>query len=624
MIPTLAEAADLLQKAGHDVFSTAGKIAATNGEADGIAIRAQGGIEIFNFQIPFDVANQRRQLDDLPRIVTPHGFHLYIQSPDSEPPQVIAADLDAKALISTVAYGVTFPTPGYTLAHGRLSQIPKVSSGRRQTIIEACVSFNKLPRKTKDELALEIMREQVAILEPEQLPVVVEHRAPPLRTFADQAVAAAYSQATKTHHNVAQAFEDRFKEEFRFCNAWGKWLKWDESRWKSEGTQLAFDYTRQLAADLNLEGKVSVASAGFSHGVESFCRASRVFATEWEFWDSDVMLLNCPKGTVDLRDGLMREHRQADHLTKRCSVSPNPGPRPLFDKFLKEITLDDYPLQRYLQTSLGACLSGAAKDHWLIVWYGAGRNGKSTLAEIVAYIMGDYAKTVPMETLLSRQDKHDDTLMANLQGLRLAVSNEVSEGSFFDETKIKALTGDAKIAARKLYGEPFEFTRSHKHLILGQHRPMLRVVDIALRSRLHLVEFKADYSDMSKADLDMGKKLMSEAPQILQWLIDGHTMWLDTGHLARCSSVQAATDDYLEAQSTPEMWLRDCCVVDDAYQCQAKNLYGSFKSWKEGRGEGVLSQMRWSEWMAPRFQRKRAGQANIYIGIDLRPISVLD
>ena len=104
---------------------------------------------------------------------------------------------------------------------------------------------------------------------------------------------------------------------------------------------------------------------------------------------------------------------------------------------------------------------------------------------------------------------------------------------------------------------------------------MLRVVDPAMKGRLHLVPFRARFTE-DICDPLMPEKLRTEAPQVLQWLIDGHSRWLEDGGLRKCALVQAETDAYFEAQSTNEMWIEECCREGDGFQCSAKGLYLSF------------------------------------------------
>lgn len=424
-----------------------------------------------------------------------------------------------------------------------------------------------------------------------------------------------------TQDNVTARFEHLHKDRFRYCDAWGKWFIWDKSYWYTDRTLLAFHYSRMLSRDMNEKSKINAATASFARGVEFLARTSRSFATEPRDWDRNSWLLNTPRATMDLKEDTSWPHRQSDLITKITRVSPEDGPHPIFDRFIRDITLEDAALAQYLQISLGACLSGAIQDNFVLFWFGAGQNGKNTLGDLICWILGDYAKVIPPDTLISQKQSHGHpTELANLRGIRLAICSEIAEGSYWDEVRIKSLSGDAQISARFMHQDLFEFDRTHKHLIYGNNRPMLRIVDPAIKSRLHIVPFKAHFPPEAR-DPQMAQKLRSEAPQILQWLIDGHSLWLESGYLKKCSAVQEETDSYFDAQSTPMMWVNErCSTGGDDLSGGATMLYKNFKEWKEQRGEGAMSQSRWGEWMTSAGYRKyKSHGTTTYRGIELKP-----
>lgn len=440
----------------------------------------------------------------------------------------------------------------------------------------------------------------------------------------EQPAQAAGRRAQATEDLVALEFEGKFREQLRYCDAWGQWLHWNSSKWEADHTLLAFHHCREVARSLNeTDGKAAPSKASFARGVEAFAKASRTFATTNADWDRNSWLLNQPTGTVNLRTFAEYPHVKTDYITKCTRIAPADGPHPVFDLFMRDICLRDEALIQYHQRSLGACLSGAIQDNFLLFWYGTGQNGKNTFGDLIAWILGDYAKVIPIDTLIANKNNSHPTTLANLRGLRLAVCSEVSEGAYWDEARVKSLTGDTEISARFMRQDFFEFQRTHKHLVYGNHRPMLRIVDPGMQSRLHIVPFKAHFPPDAR-DPDMRRKLEAEAPQILTWLIAGHERWLEDGYLKKCLAVQAETDSYFEAQSTNDMWLAEACVSDGEAQESAKALYLSFKLWKESRGEGVQSQTRWGEWMGQRFVKHFSSGRVWYSGVALRPQSVLD
>lgn len=412
----------------------------------------------------------------------------------------------------------------------------------------------------------------------------------------------------KTQDSVAQIFALKQTGKLLYNHSRGKWMEWDGTRWKFEATQRAFDFARDLARSVNWEGSSSLGSASFCGGVEKFAQASRAFAVVGNDFDADNYLLNTPAGTLDLRTGETRQPSPDDRISLCTSVSPSTAGGAAFEKFLSEITVDDTELSEFLQVSLGSCLSGAVESHWMLFWIGQGRNGKNTLGDLVEDAMGDYARTVPTSTLMSKQASAHPTELANLQGIRMALSSEVSDGEHWDESRIKQVTGDAKISGRFMRGDFFTFPRTHKHLIYGNHRPQLRSMDAAIRSRMHIVPFKASF--IGREDSDLPFRLREGLGYVLSWLIEGHNKWLVAGkRLPRCAAVEAESADYFASQSTPEMWLTERTQAVDPIaqigsQCpKSGDLYKDYADWKKDRGETPVSQTRWAETMQKKFEK---------------------
>lgn len=427
-----------------------------------------------------------------------------------------------------------------------------------------------------------------------------------------------------TQDSVAQVFRAHYDGRLLFANGFDCWLKWDGTRWRREETGLALDLIRTLARKLNVEGKSAPSTANFCRGVETFAKVDRAFASEASMFDADNYLLNTPAGTFDLRTNVMRPHDPLDRITKTTAVAPCAQGGELFRRFLEEITGGDASLMRFLQVSLGACLSGAIEGHWMLFWTGSGRNGKNTLGDLVMDVIGDYAKKIPSSTLMSKLHEDHPTEIANLQGVRLAVSSEVEDGAHWHEARINELTGDQALTARFMRGNFFEFKRTHKHLIYGNHRPQLRNVTDALKARIKIVPFKQSF--VGREDPTLATKLREEAGFVLSWLIEGHAAWMTSGcKLPMCEAIEAESRDYFEAQSTVEAWISECVTVvgDDGRGARAwptaGALYKAYRAWKEARGEQPVSQSRWGETMGKKFKRQTSNGVR-YIGAELLPI----
>ena len=260
-----------------------------------------------------------------------------------------------------------------------------------------------------------------------------------------------------TEDKVALMFAHKHEGKLIYSHQHATWFKWQGTHWLKEETMLAQEYVRKLSRQLNSKGLTNLGRSGFIKGVESLAKGDRRLAVHGGELDNERYLLNTPDGTINL-DGVatVSNHDPKDLITKVTSVGPSNAGGEVFAKFLDEITLGDEELQGFLQRALGSILSGAVEEHWIMFWIGEGRNGKNTLGDVIASILGQYAKQVPSSTLLSKKNDAHPTELANLQGVRLAISSEIPEGSFMNEARVKELTGDARISARYMRQNFFE------------------------------------------------------------------------------------------------------------------------------------------------------------------------
>jgi putative DNA primase/helicase len=430
-----------------------------------------------------------------------------------------------------------------------------------------------------------------------------------------------------TQDAVALIFTRRMQGKMLYDRTRSMWLEYDGARWKADRLGRAHNLIRDIARELNYDGKASMGAASFCEGVERLLQSAPEFARTTDQFDRDNYLLNTPAGTLDLRTCQMRPHDPSDMLTLCTSVAPDPRGREAFHKFMNEITAGDCQLQAFHQVSLGACLSGAVEVHLMLFWIGTGRNGKNTLGDLVQEAMGDYARKIPSATLMAKSYEGHPTDIANLQGIRLAASSEINEGEFWNEARINEITGDAILSARFMRGDFFTFPRTHKHLIYGNYRPQLRSVSDGIRSRIKIVPFAASFK--GHEDVDLPRRLRENLGYVLGWLIEGHRQWLEAGKkLPRCKAVETESESYFANQSTPLLWLAERTerLANDGRPAlslpKVTELYRDYRQWKEARGERAVSQSRWKETMqTERFELVRTNRGMHYRGLRLLPPS---
>jgi putative DNA primase/helicase len=241
----------------------------------------------------------------------------------------------------------------------------------------------------------------------------------------------------------------------------------------------------------------------------------------------------------------------------------------------------------FLQHVLGYCLTGDSSIHLVVMLWGSGRNGKSLLMELVLWCMGDYAKKISNRVLMQKKHDAHPTEIADLLGVRLAVSSEVSTSDFFNESLLKELSGDDTLSARFMRRDFFTFRRTHKHILLGNSKPMLRVADDAIAARMKMIPFERNFLAEGLQDETLPTVLRSEAPIVLRWLIEGVRKLHAAGlKLPRSAVVERQTQQYLADNNPVKTWFQERCLLDaDDTKRKTMTLYEDFAAWQARRGE---------------------------------------
>ncbi len=402
----------------------------------------------------------------------------------------------------------------------------------------------------------------------------------------------------------AERLQRRHGRDLRYCKLWNSWLVWDGQRWSKDDAghvvRLAKETVRAIYVEAAQAGDDEVRKAIAKHALrsegEARVRAAISLAesepgipTTPDQLDQHRWLLNCRNGTLDLRTGELRPHDRDDLLTQLSPVAFDPDATcPTFMAFLDRIMAGNAGLIRFLQRAVGYSLTGDTSERVLMILHGEGRNGKSTLLEVVRGILGGYAVRTPTETLLAKRDSTIPNDIAKLKGARFVSASESDEGRRLDEAKIKDLTGGDTISARFMRGEWFDFLPEFKLWLGTNHKPVIRGTDRAIWDRIRLVPFAVRIPD-EEQDKQLRVKLLAEAPGILAWAVRGSLDWQRDG-LGEPQEVKTATAGYRAEMDVLGAFLEDCCIIAPNAQCPAKDLYASYQTWCEETGEKALTQ----------------------------------
>lgn len=443
-----------------------------------------------------------------------------------------------------------------------------------------------------------------------------------------------------TEQGNAVRFADRFHNVLRWHSALG-WFYWDGEVWQKNAQssaqllamrmaddvmgdaitekQLAYDKTSEDAAKAALKWAERCRSRRVIESTVSLAR-SLMEEPDQAVFDADPWILNTPDGVVDLRTGEMKPHDSSYMCTMMTAVSPDPEmPKPMFDKFLYQLTGGDTAYADYLQMVAGMTAVGKVYEEGLVISHGPGSNGKSTFFGAWQQALGSYATTISAELLMSHGPGREVIGMAEVRGKRLVITSETEEGAKLSVSVMKRLTSRDPISARALYQNPITFIPTHTLVMHTNFLPSLKSLDNGTRRRIAIAPFTMSLKP-DEVIKDFGDKLMKdEGPAILNWIIEGAIRFYKAGmKVTPPDAIARATEEYLNGEDWFSTFLADCCEVGDGYTVMSSALYKVYARHADDNGDYKRANKVFNAELDRRgFERKRVSAGMQVKGIRL-------
>ncbi|MEV0963622.1 phage/plasmid primase, P4 family [Streptomyces sp. NPDC049910] len=411
---------------------------------------------------------------------------------------------------------------------------------------------------------------------------------------------------TLTDRGNAKLFVKLYANDYRHVPGIG-WYRWDTTRWQIDEDDTVVWAAGDLAENIASSDPRGLFTAQALHqhrrralstsGVNAMltqAKAAPGMVLNAALLDADPYALCTPEGIVDLRTGLVKTpDPNKDFHSRSTTVGPQQGPTPRWDRFLTDTFGGDTEGREmigFLQLLLGYSVTGDVGGQVLPFLFGAGKNGKSVLLDVLMKLLGDYADAAPPGFLMARPYEGHPTDLAELHGRRVIVCSEVKHGDKFDEARVKLLTGGDRIKARRMRQDFFSFQPTHKLWLLGNHRPEVGTGGFAFWRRMRLIPFERVVSDDRKIDNLADILVTEEGPGILGWLIDGARRYVGgEKDLTGPERVRIATTAYAETEDHTGRFFEECCVIGGELRAEQTGLYAAYRAWCQNEGAPIMS-----------------------------------
>ena len=445
--------------------------------------------------------------------------------------------------------------------------------------------------------------------------------------------------------SLARLFSEVLRDRARFNMTAKEWYVYDGIKWSIDAQTLIVEqyakvfgrcleiYARRVRSERESESEDYVAffgRLGSRQNRKRLIEDSRDFhPVDVGNFDRDPYLFNCRNCVINLRTGERMDHSPDLLLSRVSNVWYDPDAKSEdFEKFISEIMKRDQSKIEYLRRIFGYSLTGENTQEECYLCYGSTtRNGKSTLLDVVGYMVGDYGANIEPETLAQRDRNSRGASgdLARLNGVRFLHMSEPPKRMKFDVALLKKLLGRDTITARHIYEREFEFVPVFKLMINTNFLPVVLDDTLFSSGRVKVITFDRHF-EPEEQDIHLRRRLESKenVSGLFNWCMSGlMSYWKEGEILTVPDAVRDATDDYRKHSDKIQSFIDECLVEDCDKNITAKDAYDAFGLWCKSNGYGVENKSNWMEDMRAKGMISGRGtvngktQRNVLIGWDI-------
>jgi len=318
-------------------------------------------------------------------------------------------------------------------------------------------------------------------------------------------------------------------------------------------------------------------------------------------------LINLANGIYNIEKDELLEHSPDFFFLNQIPVKYNKDAEcPRIKKFVKEVVYKEYV--DVVQEIAGYLMYRHYKYHKSFLFYGGGRNGKSTLLRLLRTFIGE--KNVTDNSLGNLLDNRFAT--ASLYGKLANMGGEISGKALNDTSQFKHLCGDDNIRAEKKFSGSFTFRNYAKLIFNSNHIPYSKYdKSLAYFQRWIIIVFPETFSPEDKrTDPNIEKKITTEQELegFLLWAIQGLKRLLKNDRFSyKDDEDEETVGERYELLAKPEMrFIKDYLMLSDGNDLISDKVYDKYIDWADSRNYPKQAKKVFSRAMKKYLQNKES------------------
>jgi len=292
---------------------------------------------------------------------------------------------------------------------------------------------------------------------------------------------------------------------------------------------------------------------------------------------------------------------------------------PSWHRFLNQIMEGDAQRIDIIQEAFGYCLMPSTFLEKFFVLSGVGRNGKSTLLNVLRHMLGpDNVDSLTPEQLGDRY------LVARLQSKFANLCADMSEIQRTQEGMLKSIVSGEPIISDRKYKDAVQIRPRAKLFFAANLLPRFGDTSLGMWRRMILLPFNY-IVPLDKVDVHLFAKLQKEMPGILLWAIGGMVRLCSQKRFSASGICAKGVRDY-RMQCFPILTFLEECT-DGEGEATTRELWTAYKKWCKACGlikpKPMHAFARDVVMFRSAVQRRQTGSENAgnvrFFGISLKP-----
>lgn len=209
----------------------------------------------------------------------------------------------------------------------------------------------------------------------------------------------------------------------------------------------------------------------------------------------------------------------------------------------------------------------------LLVMFGAGANGKSTLLAVLRQVLGaSNVSSVPIDKLGS------EFRAVEIAGKLANIVADMTSIAVVDEGMVKRFTSGEPMQVNRKYLSPITIEPYAKFIVAANSLPMMHDYTDGMFRRIICMPFLRQFKE-NEQNVHLVEELMAELPGIANWMLQGLIRLYREKSFTHCEVCEAARQQHrLDSDPVRQFVTEECALAPDR-SVSDRALFNAFQNW---------------------------------------------